>query len=214
MPVIDSAAYADAEATQGGGFRQVTPGAYVLRVVDVLTEWEEYDSDFGGKMAHHTRTGPADAGGEDRVKLVYDIAEGELAGEYSRDYYMDGGRPAANKAWMHWCDYQWSNLGKLKNFNEVLAACNPGFDPMAALTADRWEMFQGRTFGAVLNGTVKTNDNGYDDWTCRCSAQIITAQQVRDGDFRPPRVTDRRTKPAGVERPAAAADPYGEEVPF
>ena len=212
MPVIDSAAYAEAEATQGGGFQQVTPGAYVLKVVEVLTEWEEYDRDFGGMMRHHTRMDQKDMGGEERVKLVYDIAEGDLAGEYSREFYMDGDRPAANKCWMHWCDYQWSHLGKLKNFNEVLAACNPGFDPMAALTADRWEMFRGRRFGAVLNGTVKTNDNGYDDWTCRCSAQIITVQDVHDGNYKEPRITDNRNKSGGGQAASPAAD--DDYVPF
>ena len=199
MPRIDMNDYNSAEESQGGGFKQLVPGAYVVRIQAVRTEW--YDN-----------WNQCDKNSEqDKMAwFVFDIAEGEFAGEFSRDFYMKNGRLDPNKDFLHQAAYAWYNVGKLKLFNRVLAESNPGFDPMAAFNADRWEMYVGKLFGVVLNGTVTTNDNGYDQWRLR-SGDIISVNDVRTGNHKEPKITDKRTK---VEDPqdfgnGYTADPYG-----
>jgi len=203
MPRIDEEAYKAAEETQGG-FSQMEPGAYMLRIKKVLAEWEERD--FKTQMPAYRS-----AANGDGVMFVFDVDEGEHAGEFSRDFYMDGDDFAENKLWMHQVKYTWGNLGRLKLMNRVLAACNPGFDPMAALNADQWSMFIGRRFGAVLDGTVKTNQNGYDSWTFKVG-QWITEDELRAGDYNPPKITDKRES-AGAAEPSARPD-SNDDIPF
>jgi hypothetical protein len=203
MPMIDDAAYAAAEETQGG-FSQMEPGAYMLRIKKVLTEWEERD--FKTQMPAYRS-----AANGDGVMFVFDVDEGDHAGEFSREFFMDGSDYAENKNWMHQVKYTWGNLGKLKRMNNVLAACNPGFDPMAALKADQWQMFIGRRFGAVLNGTVKTNQNGYDSWTFKVG-QWITEDELRAGQHDKPKVTDKRDS-AASSTTAVPAD-TNDDIPF
>lgn len=206
MPRIDNAAYEQAEERQAGGFQQPTPGAYELRIQTVRTQWEEMDFQAGLHV-------PKNADGENAVLFVYDIDAGEFAGEYSREFYMSGDRLDPNKDFMHQVKYTWGDLGRLKLFNRVLAACNPGFDPLAAMQADQWQMFVGKRFGAVLNGTVTTNDNGFDNWKLRCG-DIVTVEDVRTGNHAEPKITDKRKKGATAPAPRAAAqtapDPYGD----
>lgn len=204
MPKIDMNEYNNAKESQGGGFAQPEPGVYKLRIMAVRTEWEEYDFQAGGKVGKTSD--------EDRsVQFVYDIDDGEFEGEYSRDFFMDGTEPAPNKDWMHQTKYGWWNLGRLKLQNNVLATWNPGFDPMAAFQADRWDMFVGKKFAAVVNGTVSTNDNGFDNWRLRCG-DWITPEQLASGDHKEPKVTDKRRKPTAQ----ANDDPfgYGDDLPF
>lgn len=210
MPRIDDAAYAAAEETQGG-FSQMVPGAFMCRIRKVLTSWEERDFKTQETVVRSAANG-------DGVMFVYDIDEGEFAGEFSRDFYMDGGDFADNKNWMHMVKYSWGNLGKLKLMNRVLSECNPGFDPMAALNADQWQMFIGRRFGAVLDGTVTTNDNGYDSWRFRVG-QWITESELRAGEYNPPKVKDKRdgaakSAPAAEPTPAAGNGELYGDIPF
>ena len=187
MPKIDMQAY---EAASDGGFKQLLPGAYVVSIMKVLDEFEEMDWDLGARVL---RTAEKDRA----VMLVFDIAEGEFAGEFSRDYYMDGDEPAENKCWMHQMRYSWDdepNYRDFKRFNSVLQASNPGFDPMAAFTADKWDLYVGKRFGIVLNGTVSTNDDGYDRWTLRPSWRPYTVDDVHAGKTPEPRITDKREK--------------------
>lgn len=204
MPRIDRNAYETAEAKQGGGYSQPTAGAYVLRIQTVRTEWEEMDFKTGLRETHNAST-------DSSVLFIYDIDEGDCAGEYSREFYEKDGRLDPNKDWMHQAKYGWWDMGRLKQFNNVLSACNPGFDPLAAMEADQWQMFVGKRFGAVLNGTVTTNDNGYDSWRLRCG-DIITDDQVRNGDHKEPKVTDKRKKTA-QQAPAQGGDLY-DDIPF
>lgn len=201
MPKIDMEAYESA----GGGFKQLLPGAYVATVMQVVTEFEEMDWDLRERV---TRT----ADNDQAVMFVFDIAEGEFCGEFSRDYYMEDGKPAANKTWMHQFKYSWApeSMRDFKRFNQVLEDSNPGFNVMAAFQADRWDMYVGKKFGIVLNGTVSTNDNGYDKWTLRPGWRTYTVDEVRDGKTPAPRITDRRTPVPEAEEPEST--PY--DVPF
>lgn len=207
MPVIDDNAYAQAEAKQGGAIEQPKPGVYELKIMAVRTEWSERNFETG-QDEYKT------AAGEQAVLFVYDIASGEFEGEYSRDFYMDGGTLDPKKDFMHQVKYGWWDMGRLKQFNNSLAECNPGFDPMPALKADQWGLFVGKRFHAVLNGTVTTNDNGFDNWKLRCGA-ILTNEDIATGNYREPKTTDKRRKPqsggsTGSSAPAVAGSVYGD----
>lgn len=209
MPKIDKSAYAAAEAQQGGGFQQLEPGAYVVSIEAVRTEWDERDFQTGTNV-HRT------AAGDNSVLFVFDIAEGPMAGEFSRDFYMKDGKLDQRKDFMHQLKFGWWNLGELKARVEILAASNPGFDPMAAIEADMWQMFVGKRFGVVLDGTVKTNDRGYDQWTLRPQRKIYSVQQVREGQTDAPKVKDLRGQASTAPRGGVQLNTDGtyDDLPF
>lgn len=186
MPKIDRAEYMSTESKQGGGsgFAQMEPGVYELRIQAIRTEWD-------------TKNGHTDGLAKQCVKLVYDVASGDFAEHYSDAYFMGwDGRPDPEMDYRHSCFLSWKNLAYFKGKMEALAAANPGFDPLAAFEADRWEMFVGKTFWAVIDGEVSLNDNGYDRWTLDVGAWI-TPEQARTGEHPEPKVTDNRKKPKG-----------------
>lgn len=209
MPKIDKSAYAAAEAQQGGGFQQLEPGAYVVSIEAVRTDWDERDFQTGMNV-HRT------AAGDNCVLFVFDIAEGPMAGEFSRDFYMKDGKLDPRKDFMHQLKFGWWNLGELKARVEILAESNPGFDPMAAIEADMWQMFVGKRFGVVLDGTVKTNDRGYDQWTLRPQRKIYSVQQVREGHTDAPKVTDKRDQASTAPRGGVQLNTDGtyDDLPF
>ena len=184
MPKIDMEEY---NAASVGGFKQLVPGRYVVIIQAVRKEFEEMDWDLGARV---TKTV------DDKcVMFPFDIAEGPFCGEFSRDFYIGAdGKLDTKKDWMHEVKYHWDNIEDFKKFNQVLEASNPGFDVMAAFQADRWDMYVGKKFGLVLNGTVTTNDRGYDTWRLRPGRGIYTVDEVRDGETPEPRITDKRVK--------------------
>lgn len=200
MPKIDMEAY---NAASIGGFKQLMPGRYVVAIQAVRKEFEEMDWDIGARV---TKTI------DDKcVMFVFDIAEGEFCGEFSREFYMGAdGKLDPSKDWMHEFKYRWDNIDDFKKFNYILEESNPGFDVMAAFSADRWDMYIGKKFGIVLNGTVSTNDKGYDRWTLRPGKGIYTVDDVRDGKTPAPRITDKRT-PVPED---GGAEPDTDDLPF
>jgi len=196
MPRIDHAAYEAAQESSGGSMTQMLPGAYVLRVQAVRTEG-------------NTSSGHWTSDEKQYVQLVYDVAEGEFAGKYSDDYFMDAsGRIDPDKDYMHVHYLSWKNYGYLKKQLRVLTECNPGFDALAAFEADKWELFVGKKFGAVLDGEVDTNDRGYDRWKLRVG-DLITLDQIKRGEYREPKIEDKRTQVA-----APSTSTYMDDVPF
>lgn len=198
MPFIDKRAFdAAAESNSSGGGRPTfKAGAYVLRIQAVRTEWE-------------TRQGVQRAEDRQCVRLVFDVAEGECANMMSEDAFYHG----ADNDFKHCCYLSWKNLGFLKKIFRVLKESNPGFDPMAAFEADKWELFVGKLFGAVIDGTVDTNDRGYDRWKNLSVGEWYSVQDVRDGNCREPKIEDKRTKVASTPGGGYVDDPYS-DVPF
>lgn len=222
MPAFNN--YNQTEAKFDTGFNQPTPGAYVLKIVAVRTNWEEYDFNTGMRNTCTTQNDAA-------VIFVYDIAEGEFEGEYSRDFYLSGGAYDQNKDFLHQYKFYWGDLNnpkdaaKAKYLLDCLSAPNnPGFDALAAFQADNWRLFIGQQFGAVLNGTVKTNDSGFDNWNLKPQRKIYTANEVRNGkttnakgelvDLPKPKITDKRTNVSGGDSSTSAASGgQDEQVP-
>lgn len=192
MPNIDWNAYDNAAESTGNSRAQLLPGAYVAQVQAIRTEGE-------------TRYGTWTADEKQYVLVVYDIAEGDCAGEYSRDWFMKDGRLDPSKDWMHCFYLSWKNYGYFKMLLHRFSESNPGFDAEAAARADKWEMFVGKKIGVLLDGEVSTNDNGYDRW--RFSASALRVQDVKTGNYRKPKITDNRTKVEPV------ADVY-DDIPF
>lgn len=185
--------YNNVEAKFSEGFQQLEPGSYVAVVQAVRHEWEELDYQTGLKRSCSTRNDAA-------VLLIYDIAEGAFAGEFSRDFYLQNGYLDATKDFLHQWRFTWGDLNNQKDAEktryilDTFSACNPGFDALAAFNADNFGLFVGKKFVVLLNGTLKTNDRGYDQWNLRTSTKIYTIQDLRDGNIPEPRITDKRTQ--------------------
>lgn len=204
MPKIDMAEYNATDASTGG-FKQLVPGAYVVTIQAVRTQFEEMDWNIGERVLRDYDT-------DNCVLFVFDIAEGEFTGEFSREFYLGlDGKLDTRKDFLHSVKYDWSDLRSFKKFNQVIEDSNPGFNVMAAFNADKWDMYVGKQFGLVLNGTVSTNDRGYDTWKLRVGRGIYTVDDVHDGKTPEPRITDKRTPVAPST--AATADQYC-DVPF
>lgn len=196
MPIINRNEYESTEAKSGGGgIEQMEPGVYELVITAVRTEWD-------------TKNGHTNGADKECVKLVYDVASGPFEGRYAEAYFMGwDNRPDPEKDYAHCCYLSWKNLGYLKHRMNVLAACNPGFEPLAAFEADRWDRFVGRKFWCVMDGEVSLNDRGYDRWRLDVG-EWITGEQARTGDHRDPKVTDRRG--ASTNAQAAPSSAYGD----
>ena len=198
MPYIDMNDYNNAEAKQGGGgIEQMEPGVYKLVVQAVRTEWKKKDGTVTNGLANPQKG---------TLALIYDVSEGPFAMKYSDAYFMDwDGRPDPDKDFMHREFLSWSNMDYFKGKAEVLKSCNSGFDPVAAINGAQWDMFVGKEFYALFDGTVSKNDRGYDKWVLEI-AEWLTPEQVRTGDHREPKVTDNRHKSGGsggATRPAS-----------
>ena len=186
MPKIDRNEYMSATAKQGGGggFAQMEPGVYELYIQAIRTEWD-------------TKNGHTNGLDKQCVKIVYDVASGQFEKNFTDAYFVDWeGKPNPEFDYRHSCFLSWKKLDYFKGKIEALNAANPGFDALAAFEADQWQMFLGKRFWAVLDGTVSLNDNGFDRWTLDVGAWI-TPEQARTGEHPAPVVTDNRAKPHG-----------------
>lgn len=69
------------------------------------------------------------------IELLLDICEGEHAGEFRRDFYLD--KPYAHHLILSYKEAALSmTLGRL----ECISACNPGFDAVAAIEGGREDL--------------------------------------------------------------------------
>ena len=214
MPAFNN--YNQVQGNFSDGFKQMEPGAYVVRVQAVRTEWTERDYQSGLDRDCSTVNDAA-------VMLVFDVADGEFAGEYSKEYFCNAdGTPKPEQDWRHQFKLYWGDLNNQKDAErtrymlDCFTASNPGFDALAAFEADKWPLFVGKLFGVVLNGTVRTNERGYDQWSLRTSTKPYTVDDIRNGNHAEPRITDKRTQVAAQpSTTAAAASPsYYDGIPF
>lgn len=220
MPQIPNAQNVVATDVSDGGFEQPKPGRYVLRIQEVRTSWSERDFKTGLDKNCSTANDSA-------VLFVYDIADGEFAAEYSRDFFYQNGVLDPSKDFLHQYKLYWGDLADQKAAGEILgllnkiSASNPGFDAYAAFAADQWQLFKGKLFGVVMNGTVKTNDRGYDNWTLRPGRRIYTPAEIYAGQYTTDsgevkpipesNTTDKRTQGAGASTNSGGGQ--SEQVP-
>lgn len=181
MPKINHDEYDAATPSGGGDYQRMGAGGYICTIQAVRTD------------AVDTRQ---------YVKLIFDIADGPLAGKFSDDYWA-----GEDKDWGHQFYLSWKNWGALKNALTCLDESNPGFDSEAAFEADNWTLFIGKKLGLVFgeeeylanDGTVKTR-LGF--------GRIKSIQDIRDGRYKVPELK----KLPESEQPKQA-DTY-DDVPF
>ena len=187
--------YNAAEASTGGGeFKRMTAGGYIVRIQAVRTKGFDYgcEIDFPEEKMY--------------VKLIYDIDEGEFAGKFSDEYWAD-----ESKDWGHQIYLSWKNMNAFKGSIQAIEESNPGFDAMAAFTADKWALFIGKTVGIVLgeeeymgnDGTVKTRFT---------FPRLKSVQDIRDGRFRVPQLK-KLAEDTAAPSTSAVEDTYS-DVPF
>ena len=190
---FDMNAYNEAEASTGGDFKRMTAGGYVVRIQAVRTKGEDYgrEIDYPNEKMY--------------VKLIYDIAEGEFEGKFSDDYWAD-----EDKDWGHQIYLSWKNMGAFKGSMQAIEESNPGFDAMAAFTADKWTLFVGKLVGIVLgeeeymgnDGTVKIRFT---------FPRLKSVQDIRAGKFKVPELK----KLDGAQAPAKQqSDDIYDDLPF
>ena len=198
MPKIDMNEYNAATPSGGGDYKRMGAGGYVVTCQAVRTKGMDYgrEVDFAAERQY--------------VKLIFDIAEGELEGKFSDDYWAD-----ESKDWGHQYYLSWKNMGALKNTIQCLDESNPGFDAMAAFQADNWGLFIGKKFGLVFgeeeylgnDGSVKTR---------LTFGRIKSVQDIRDGRFKVPELKKLASTDAAQPKPQQESAPsiYDETLPF
>lgn len=199
MPKIDMAAYDAAEEMTLGGYKRLTAGGYVATITAVRTAWTD---SYGGIQT---------ADSKQYVKLIFDIAEGELAGMFSDPFWQ-----GAEKDYGHWICLSWKNLGSLKSNIRAIEESNPGFDAMVALNADNWQAFVGKKVGIVIGEQTYFGNDG-EVKTRTKLPNLRSVQAIRDGKFKVPELDTKDTdgmkpgdgKPAIL--PSAVCD---DDLPF
>lgn len=197
---FDMNEYNEAEASTGE-YVKMPAGGYIARIQAVRIEGED---GYGRKINYP----------EDKmyIKLIYDIDEGDFAGRYSDDYWS-----GPDKDYGHQIFLSWKNMGAFKGSIIAIEESNPGFDAMAAFSADKWELFIGKLVGIVLgeeeyignDGNVKTRF-GF--------PRLKSVQDIRDGKFRVPPL--KKLESSGELAPstptASAVDNgvYDDDIPF
>lgn len=199
MPKIDKQAYDSAEVSTGGEFQRMAPGGYVVQIQAVRTEGK----DGYGRIVDYVSA-------RDYVKLIYDIAEGDLAGKFSDSFWA-----GEDKDYAHQIFLSWKNMGAFKGNIQAIDESNPGFDALAAFEADRWELFIGKKVGIVVgeeeyranDGTVKTR-LGF--------PRLKSVQDIRAGKFRVPQLKKLEGEQGYNAKPdpVPAEGAYDEDIPF
>ena len=196
---FDMNAYNEAEVSTGD-YTRMPAGGYVAIIQAVRTEGDDY----GRKVSYPDE--------KMYVKLIYDIDEGDFAGKFSDDYWA-----GEDKDYGHQIYLSWKNMGAFKGNINAIEESNPGFDAMAAFTADQYGLFIGKRVGIVLgeeeyranDGSVKTRF-GF--------PRLKSVQDIHDGKFRVPplkKLDDGGEQAASTPAPVAdASGVYDDDVPF
>ena len=194
MVQINREEYEKATAFSGDDFPRMQAGGYVARIQAVRTT----GTDSQNKHIDYVND-------KQYVKLIYDIAEGDFAGRYSDDFWA-----GEDKDYAHCIYLSWKNMNALKGNIASLDESNPGFDAMAALEADKWELFIGKLVGIVLGEEEYVGNNGEIKTRFKLPS-LRSAQAIRDGRFRVPELD----KLPDSERREAEQQPDNyDDVPF
>lgn len=146
------------------------------------------------------------------IVCTYDIAEGDYAGHYSDDW-------ASKNAWAHQFKRWYSDKAQpfFKSFLDAIEASNTGF------TVERWQAMcnpfelEGKLIGVVFGAVKYTNRYG-DDKERLDAKEFVSADDIRNGNYKVPEVEDRRDHTEGVVGQgmvgeSSTADAY-DDIPF
>lgn len=172
MPKFD---WGNTQAASGGSVFTIPNDGYVCVIKDA--EW--------GNSTN----------GQPRLKLTWDVVEGEYAGVATNNGWYDSKH----------CDYISFSPNALrfaKQKLEAIAASNPGFDPFAAIDSDNFGAFVNRFVGLVLKLE-------YGEWNGRQTKKMVVDSYKPIGDIR----AGNFTKPVTEEPPETTATPVAQVPP-
>lgn len=203
----------DIEETSGGGFADIEPGAYVLKVTACQAdEFEKEMKRAGGDFNEVP----------DKAKyftITWDVAEGP-----SKDAYANSQYPPTMRVY-----FTEKSERFLKFRLHMFARWNDGFQPTVAFDNDQWGLFVGKRFGAVVRRRLYTaGPNSKTPGADRTSMEIaawLHPEAYESGDFSERLLADRDQRDKGASQqpqtpitpPAQTmgiTDIYDEDVPF
>ena len=156
MKVIQN--YENVQASSGE-FARPTAGGYICRIMDVTD------------VDHNPNTGKGQY-----LRIEYDIASGDFAGYFKKQFEKWGGDWKANFV----RSYKEENLGMLKHFTNCIERSNAGYE---------WDWNEkgliGKVVGLVLGEEEYRNSNG-EIKTKLVVSQVKTTEEVKSGDFKVP----------------------------
>ena len=183
MPRFDWASAGSANV--GGSVFTIPNGGYVCKIM--AAEW--------GNSTN----------GQPRLKLVWDIAEGEYADVCANNGWYDSKH----------CDYISFSPSALRfaaGKLDAISASNPGFDAKAAVDMDQFQSFVGRYVGLVLKLE-------YGEWHGRQTKKMVvdaykTVQEIRAGSFTVPVTDEPQQAPAQGGYVAQVPAGFGQQPPM
>ena len=213
MPKLKKS-WKDIEETSGGGFADIEPGAYVLKVT--ACQADEFEKEMKRARGNLNEV-------PDKAKyftITWDVAEGP-----SKDAYANSQYPPTMRVY-----FTEKSERFLKFRLHMFARWNDGFQPTVAFDNDQWGLFVGKRFGAVVRRRLYTagpnSKNPGADRHAMDIAAWLKPEEYEAGKFNPDLLKDddQRDKDvarASVEHSMPAAPPmegaaslYDEDVPF
>lgn len=161
--------YNNATPPTGDDYQRIPAGGYVCAIQAVRVTGRD---GYGREIDYP----------EDKmyVKLIWDIIEGDFAGKYSDEFWAD-----EDKDYGHCFYLSWKNMNAFKGAIQAIEESNPGFDAMAAFSADNWALFTGKKIGLVIGEEeYRANDGSIKRRYKFPRAKSV--QDIRDGKFRVP----------------------------
>lgn len=182
MPIPTKNWTAIPEMTTGAG---VPAGGYVARITDVV-----------------------DIAQKEYLDIVYDIAEGEYANHYSDDWGKQ--HPYAHKFVR---SYKESATGMFSSFLHRLEDSNRNFRiaEWQAGGEDKHLDFIGKEIGLVLQKEQYTSNMDGSDKERIVVVNVISSQDVRDGNYTVPEPKDKRLK---KEQDTSMVTDITNDIPF
>lgn len=179
------------QATHEGEYESLPAGAYCCAITNVT-----------------------DNASKEYYAIEVDITVGEHEGYYSDDFYKD-------KPWAHQLilSYKETALPMLKGRLETITACNPGFDALSAVGAERYDMLKDKAVGVVFR-----EEEYFDKKTGEFKLgsarpyRLCTLQDIEDGKNKEPKpkMLDEKGKVdaltrAGIPNPKAWLLEHGKD---
>lgn len=149
----------------------------------------------------------------DRLEIAFDIAEGEHAGFFDKQFKAN---TANDKKWKGVCRInlpaedaeEWQYRG-INNFLYSIEESNNGF----TFDFENLATAKGKMCGFIFNRREWELDDGRTGWTTECRT-TATVEEIRNGDFRIPKDRPLKNKPAQQNNGFEEIDDAGDELPF
>lgn len=197
MPQINMEEYNNAVATSTDSRPRMGAGGYECEIQVIRIN----GTDSSGRVIDYIKE-------KQYVVPIFDVIAGEHAGRYSDEYWLDPSRD-----WGHRFYWSWKNMGAFKNVINCFDESNPGFDAMAAFTADNWDLFKGKKIGLVF-GEEEYRANDGSIKTRLTLPSVRSIQAIREGRYKVPELKRLEGAAPSTAAPADAASSIYNDVPF